>query len=116
MSNNKAPFHIGQRVVALKTSGKKMGYQIVKGKIYTVQSIFLCRCKEWVIQILEMPATCAEATCCHEENRPLYFAGKAKNFAPITTRSVEIDETIKEQAEEMLRVKETIKELNPSLC
>lgn len=81
---NIPPFYVGQKVVALKSSKSKHGYQVVKGLTYTVQDYFQCTgCKEWKIGIKEMPIVGNNIQCCMPAPINSFCCGPAKYFAPI---------------------------------
>lgn len=89
-----APFTIGQRVVALKTSKVTFGQQLVKGNIYTIEGcIYMGCCKKWKVYIRELPSQpemslwcCGFNTHKHHQYRSAY----AEYFAPIVTQYSDI--------------------------
>jgi hypothetical protein len=106
---NKQPFYVGQRVVALATSYKQGDVQIIKGRIYTVFETFACTCGQIVVTLAELKVLNGiNRMCCIDPYHGTHAGGGAQHFAPITTRAVEIDAFITEQAEELIRQRETI--------
>lgn len=111
---NNAPFHVGQKVVCVKTHDWGL---VVKGKQYTVESVlqFDC-CGRWAVKIRGVRSPLGACRCgrCDARIEGMWFIYTF--FAPITPRSVSIPESLKEQAEEMISVKETIKEPKKQLA
>lgn len=87
MNNNLPPFYVGQRIVALKTSLKKDGLQIIKGNHYTVYDVYKCSgCKNWIVELVELrlpPLHNFNIKCCVKSDNLTHAGGNAKNFAPI---------------------------------
>lgn len=114
--DNKQPFYVGQRVVRIKESRI-----IPKGTIITVHRCYKCdKCGEWQIAVKEyIGSSIARIRLCEcgANNYSLCpepnFSGLAKYFAPIEPRhqEVEISESLKEQAEELIGTKETVSPL-----
>lgn len=108
MNNNNAPFYVGQRVVCVSGIGS-----LVKNERYTVSSCLFCnKCKIWYTTVFELsPRGGFECKCgCLLEERPKNRGALSSRFAPIDERTVSIPESLKEQAEEMIRVRELIEE------
>lgn len=87
------------------------------GDVVTCAGCFKCKkCGTWKMMIAELPFSLPSGkfSCpCGANNwgagKP-YYSGDCKHFAPIEPRSVSIPESLKEQAEELVNVKETIAE------
>jgi hypothetical protein len=83
---NLPPFHIGQKVVALKTSFKRHGFQIVKWEVYTVKDQYQCeKCGKWVVGLAELSPINPNQwrSCCMDDCKLTCAGGNAKYFAPI---------------------------------
>lgn len=82
---NTAPFYIGQKVVALKSSTTCTS--VKKGNVYTVLSLEKCHnCGLWMVGILPYEKRtlfnkCADCNCAIPVSH--YWCGRAKYFAPV---------------------------------
>ncbi len=108
MNNNNAPFYVGQRVVAVRDSNCG---NIKKGQRFVISEIIPahCSCRRWLVDV-GIVGTNTYNTCytCHSTMKwkdNTHWKNPAI-FAPIDERTVSIPESLKEQAEEMIRGKE----------
>lgn len=112
---NNAPFRVGQKMVRV---GKSIKGFVKKGWVYTCAGCFKCTCEKWYVLILELPSpkisrfSCA---CGNNEGRKGFNCDLSSRFAPIPPRSIEIPESLKEQAEEMKDLAETIAPMKKEL-
>lgn len=115
---NNAPFYVGQKVVALANSQKSTieGVCVVKGTVYTVFRCFKCSCGKWMVQLCELKTRNEYFVMCHNYSVESYAGGPVEYFAPIEPRSISIPASLKEQAEELISVKETIQEPEKELA
>lgn len=104
-------FHIGQRVVAVRDHHQG-AYK--KGDTFKVKGANKCRCGSCNIDI-GIPSTKRYRKCVPCGHREFVLDGiwwfRETAFAPIEPRSVEIDEEIIEQAQELINVREVVKGL-----
>lgn len=95
MNNNNAPFYVGQRVVFIKDDFDGGRYNIKSkletGSVHRIVNIWYSK-GTWDVTIGD--GLCYNYSC----------------FAPIDERTVSIPESLKEQAEEMIKVREVIEE------
>ena len=112
---NNHPFHVGQRVVCVKTSYFNIHPDIgvKKDLVYPVKAIFTCACGLHFVDVgMEAGMNFGKTRCnCKHylpTNSPLAVHTL---FAPINPREVEIDESIIEQAKELISLEETVKQL-----
>lgn len=112
---NNAPFHVGQNVVCVKTHSWGL---VVEERMYTVTGVGCCLCGLWWVSVgVTNPLFFGMKCDCNiiiPHNLDVKFGSNL--FAPITPRSVSIPESLKEQAEEMISVRETIKEPKKELA
>lgn len=112
MNNNNAPFYVGQRVVAVRDSncGK-----IKKGQRFIIADMIpaYCSCREWLVDV-GLVGNSPRCMCYSCYSTMIWKDNthwkNAAIFAPIDERTVSIPESLKEQAEEMIRVREVIEE------
>ncbi len=108
---NNAPFRVGQRVVCVRTH--EYG-AVVRGMEYVVGGVrkSVCKCKGWEVLINGISLNTTVCLCikCGVEwrDKKEEWWLCASRFAPISPRSIEIPESLKEQAEEMKDLAETI--------
>lgn len=116
---NTAPFYIGQRVVALKTStSKSIRKPFEAGKVYTVRGLNYC-CM-WSIDIGARVADHFSKQTCYNCRAKLSDEGGvrwclADLFAPLQEIEVAIPASLKEQAEDLINIQETISNPEPIL-
>jgi len=111
--NNNAPFYVGQRVVAIQETP-----YLKIGEVYRVKSCYWAKCcKKWIASV-GITGTGKHRCLCGNIhnliNNVVYH--NAAYLAPIDERTVSIPESLKEQAAEMISVKETIKQPEKELA
>jgi hypothetical protein len=102
MKNSLPPFYIGQRVVALKTSFKRNGFQIIEGKTYTVKEQYQCaKCGKWVVGLAELSPINPDnwKSCCMDDCKLSCAGGNAKYFAPVVEnfQSITLEKVLEEE-------------------
>lgn len=113
MNNNNAPFYVGQRVVCIESahSPKNPEFGVVKDIVYKVLAVSLCGCGLWKIDVgIRTTKTRTKCRICEMISIGNEVWCRSFLFAPIDERTVSIPESLKEQAEEMIRVREVIEE------
>lgn len=112
---NNAPFRVGQRVVCVITHSRGL---IVKDTEYTISGIQKgCGCVGgYIVSLVGISDNCISSSCysCKKITINGLWYG-VKHFAPIPPRSIEIPESLKEQAEEMKDLAETIAPMKKEL-
>ena len=98
--DNIPPFYPGQKVVAIKTSGRHYptGMQFIKDETYTVIKCVQCTCGKWMIVCKELPVPDnAGNVWCHTQCDLPYCSGDAKYFRPVVEdfQSITLTEVIK---------------------
>lgn len=113
---NNAPFRVGQRVVAVRSTPS-----LTKHETYTVVDLFFVPCcNKWMVCVglvgeAGIPHKCLEHNTIHVVRFRNLVYHNPKYFAPIPPRSIEIPESLKEQAEEMKDLAETIAPMKKEL-
>lgn len=96
MNTDNAPFVVGQRVVALKTSKNNLGDGPDKDSRYKVIDIFKCKCGLWKVDVgIESKVQCvSECASCGNGVRTKSVYCNARIFAPIQEQYADIREII----------------------
>lgn len=101
---NNAPFKIGDRVVVVNS----MNWGIIKkGQVFTVKNVIIYDCGCCSVLLRELTSTATVCSCF--KSRP-YGGFNYKCFALVQPRHEDaaIDESILEQARELIGVRETV--------